>query len=255
MKRVFLNKLVVVAFLVLAALTSCNKDDDDKVPLLQVIIYDDDRYDVFEYDHQNRISKILKYSRSGGSYHVEEDLLIYKGNDLVKIEHKGGLYGFTEYIKNENQIIVSLGDNDANKNLQTTIHLNSDGYPVGYEYTSVLIAHQYQDGNMTNYTETWTTTIQGETIIHTEYKYDNNKSVFYHCKTPKWFMFYFYGILASQNNVIEAYHYSPSAEQTDYKYEYKYEFNSAGFPTKRIDTIKHDNGSESTFDTFEFIYK
>ena len=63
-----------------------------------------------------------------------------------------------------------------------------------------------------------------------DYKYDNNKSPFYYCKTPKWYFIVHIGlggyVQGNQNNVTEI------STGGGRKYEYKYEYASNGFPPK-----------------------
>jgi len=196
---------------------------------------DDDTgsYNKYEYDSQNRITKISWFDKANGDFYNTTKTFFYNGNDLVKTVEKGQWHDDVtiEYVKNGNKINIS--EDHGNDNIFTyTLDLNDDGYPIKYtgynDYYlgNVQINYQYKDGNLIK--ETWD--------VYTssfDYKYDNNKSPFYHCKTHKWYLILYEGY-GNHNNVIEKL-------EGDWKTEYTYEYDSAGFPTKITSSDSKDN--------------
>ena len=230
MKRFFVSNLIIAVLIVSAAFTSCKKDEDDEVgdmvKLLETIAWGDGYYYRFEYDSQNRIKKI---SNTGDVF----VMLAYSGDDLAGIAKEGNT--------------ITIGNEKYD--------LNNDGFLAKWSYSSDKssqeVSFQYQDGNMTKvmsesaeYDESW------EYV--TEYEYDDKKSPFLNCKTPKWFMFslefneylFSYG---SKNNKTEI---SGDDGYTTLEYEY----DSEGYPTKCTSKEFYD-GEEVGGNVFEFTYK
>jgi len=227
--------LIIASIAVSAAFTSCS----NKVQLLKTITYEDDSYTEFEYDNQNRITKMSKYSTNEDFNKTQT--LTYSGNDLVRIVSEVFyLNDDEEYTKSGNIIRSSTG---------YTIELDNDGYPTKRERASegfsFVTTYQYQSGNLTkvSFKQMWDDFITGEGI--TEYKYDNMKSPFLYCKTPKW---YFICVIDNsiQNNITEKNHMYNKVE-----YTYEYEYNNAGFPTKMTMTDKYYD--EVTVLTFQYV--
>ena len=258
MKRLILNYLILLSLIVFVVLTSCKKNDDDsKVQLLETITYSKGNVVKYEYDHQNRISKIYTY--------IDENLLstttvVYSGKDLITLIHEENNNpenNFTgKHIKNGNTITSY-----KNEELASTMYLNNDGYPIRNEgmveeegeMVSYVYAFQYQDGNMTKMNNTMS--LNGvETVSSTEYKYDNKKSPFYNCKSPKWLTGNPIGSLyGRQNNVIEQ-----TSSFFKVKIEYDYKYDDAEYPTKctMIYKIEAFESNEYTYtNVIEFKYK
>jgi len=196
--------------------------EPEKVKLLETITYNNGHQIKFEYDNQNRITKIDGLD--------DAEALFYNGNDLVRFESAYGTY--QECVKSGNKITITRkGDGWVDNPF--IIFLNDDGFPIriensGENWTSVT-TYQYENDNMTNHTyEEWENgEFSGSDII--DYKYGNNKSPLYHCNTPKWFLFYIFCELGSRNNIIEA---TLGWGENSIISEYEYEYDSDGFPTK-----------------------
>jgi len=207
----------------------------DKVQLLEKVIYDGWYYK-FEYDDQKRLINKSWYQDNGNVGGTST--FTYSGNDLVKFVDFGGTtYEFT---KNVNQITI-VGTTTSNSSVTSTLSLNSDGLPVKLEenfWTDYFYVRtfQYQDGNLLQITET--VTYSGVTNSGSlAYKYDDKKSPLYHCKTPKWFFYWWirhegFDVFnhVNQNNLIER------PEFDDLIFVYSYTYDSAGFPTKCKET-------------------
>jgi len=123
--------------------------------------------------------------------------------------------------------------------------LNSDGHPVKIEKFmfiggySTLYTYSFMNGNLMNVAEN-----VGGNETYMECNYDDKKSPFYNCTTPRWYMFAFsfkeynyfpfqytdyfpFQEFASQNNGL----------RDMYTQElFTYEYDSDGFPTKRTNT-------------------
>ena len=265
MKKVILNYLVITSLVIFSALTSCSDcgcDDDiyieDEVQLLKTIKYDGvSSFYRYEYDTENRIEKI---SFCGG-YGMENEILLssqtftYNEDDLVRVvEEKNGYPEFgstTEFIKSGNKITMTKKYNNDEDDIIATIDLNNDGFLTKYEEirendSQVVIIYQINGGNMTKYSykSTWRDEIYEFSI---EYKYDNKKSQFYHCNTPKWYLMVTsdYGIDGSQNNVIE------QSWNGGEKSELKYEYDNSGYPIKCTKTTKWEGYDD--IELLEFV--
>jgi hypothetical protein len=214
MKNKVLNYLIIAAIAVSAAFTSCKKDDDknnndnDVVKLLETIVWKAGYWDKYEYDGKNRISKRSVY---GDGKLYTTGTFTYSGDDLVKIawaypDHPN--YDDEEvFEKTGNTIKIDDGGNE-------TLTLNNDGYLTKYVYEDegddwseeIEITFEYKDGNLTK--SKWIYIEDGvkEEEVE-EYKYDDKKSPFLHCKTPKWYLIFGFvgddGFLGLKNNLTE----------------------------------------------------
>ena len=212
--------LPLLALMLFIACRGDNDDKNNKVQLVKTItVYTRVPWSLhFEYDEKDRVTSIF-------SDELDEKItFIYSGDDFVKVL---GFEGTKECSKNGNTITILDG--------KTTIilELNSDEYPikakVSYEYPDHLDERhynlQYLDGNLVY--------VSDNDVRRCEYKYDNKKSPFYNCKTPKWLpVFYclaaygFSGYYGVKNNVIEfKYGRNDTMERS-------YEYDDNGFPTK-----------------------
>jgi len=170
----------------------------------------------FEYDDQNRITKI-----TNGTY--VKTITYNNDGELDSYVYAHGK-NFT-YKRNGNKITVYDG-----KTVYGKIDLNAEGLPKNEKYTGDCsdcpeqsINREYENGNMT--------AVRRQDDWFDNYTYDNKKSPFYHCKTPKWFLLAFldYDI---KNNTLTNYawfEYSSTLDSASYTY------NEAGFPlTQKI---------------------
>jgi len=219
----FLTYLLIAVFAISAVFTSCKPDDDDNgntdVQLVKTVI-SGDYHMSFEYDDKNRITVVNVGDKTISRTYVQ---LMYSGNDLVKFILNGSYGENDEYVADflkDGNIITLLGQDGYT----TTFELNSDGYLVNYGGTT----WQYLNGNMVSvFSADWSWA----------YKYDNQKSPFYHCKTPKWFLVFFNSLIVDgafpffysiKNNFTEAYR----NEYEHTREEYTYEYDNNSFATK-----------------------
>ena len=272
MKKIVLNYLVIAALAITATFTSCDekseKEDPNQIKLLKTITecfrnYDNldynsgcyDKYK-FEYDEQNRITKISCYFSSEDLHYT--NTYTYAGDDLIQVlwSHSSGDIETYEYTKDGYIITEKYTRNGVNSTYDFVntyaIELDSDGMPVKRtredEYGNTYVeTYGYQDGNLTGYTMTRTSK-SGNTDLDSEtYQYDNQKGALYHCKTPKWYLFLELNYFGVKNNRTEEGWIRHSAE-------YTYEFDGAGFPAKR--TCRSVTGMSSWVSVWvdEFTY-
>jgi hypothetical protein len=213
-----------------------SSEQTDGVKLLECITDDNGKVQKkFEYDGQNRIVKIC-YLGDDGKTLSATNTIVYAKN-LVTIENISSNNSYvTKYVKNGNTI--TLEDVE-------TLTVNEDGYVVRIDKES-------GDGWSTNYYYEAGNLIFSPAQVDVsseeqKYSYDNKKSPFSNSNTPKWL----FGVLlgdfsyASKNNVLEE---SWSGTVATGNAEYKYEYDSDGFPTNQ--TLKVHGDTKIT----RFIY-
>ena len=258
MKKRILNLKMLVFIASAVFFTACpeggsegNPDGSGTVKLLKAITDNDGWSQEYVYDSQNRITKISEYENGKLD---ETRTLSYKGNDLVKIVYvdvNNPQYNSTiEITTNGNKITCSTDESNC------TVDLNSDGFPVKYEEVydngdSWSEIYQYQSGNLSKYsikdiyngkTDEWNYT----------YKYDKQTSPFYHCNTPKWFMFWWFDCRAGKNNVTDETR-NNETRNTSSKTTFTYTYDKDGFPTSYTETYEGSSGSTSEYE-YELTY-
>ena len=248
MNRQIFIYLTSAAIAIAAAFTSCQKDHNVKVKLLETLTEPYGAYGKFEYDSQNRLTKYSRYNSSGEL--LETRTLTYSGNDLVKAVFNSA--SFHEYTKIGNKITAIYSSDDTQ-----TWDLNSDGLlaksVLEIVGNSQVIDYQYQKGNIVKYNYVYTYAEGGTFKTFNEYKYDNKKSPMYSCTTPQWYLIYSFKDISSTNNMTEEkWNVNPNTGAGPYEdvYKYIYEYDSDGYPTKR--TITLNNGSK---EVIEYAYK
>jgi len=241
MNRHFFINLTVAAMVIAVAFTSCQKDDNDKVKLLETVKEPYGQYHKFEYDSQNRLAKYSKYNSDGEL--LETRTHTYSGNDLVKVMFNSTV--IFEYTKSGNKITATPGTQ--------TWDLNSDGQLVKYEMeiggNSQIIDFQNHKGNIVKRIYVYNHEAGETDNVINEYKYDNKKSPMYNCTTPQWYLIYSFIdlMIGTKNNMIEQ-KWKWNADSYTDEYEYKYEYDSDGYPTKRI---SNSNGNK---EVTEYVY-
>jgi len=258
MKRI-LSYLVIAAIAISAAKAT---DSNDSVKLPETITFNHggydrftlnaDGYDKYEYDAQNRITKISSYDEDGGQSHTQT--LTYVGDDLVKYVHARYIREEPEflvtatevYAKSGDQITVTYYDGTGVERGTTILDITNGEYiskwlPMFIDYAAE-ISYQYHNGNITKathrYVEEWNGITITERSWEEAYEYDNNKSPFVNCKTPKWYLLYRHPLLFSgQNNRV--------VEKEGYVIQYEYD--SDGYPTKCTFTMRIYDESDTDF--------
>ena len=259
---------------------SANGGGNEKVQLPEYVIWNNNNYlngyRKFEYDDKNRIKKM--------SGHSDNFIFTYDGDDLVKIEDENDNL-LAEFVKSGNKITVTSERTEYRKEwvcddpvskincrweeysetvtYSYTIDVDNDGYPIKYENNSGEIYNfQFQKGNLSKFSGEY----NGD-AFEVVYQYDESKSPFYHCKTPKWYLvlymnnydifnLFYYSLsyddcadilFGNKNNVTEM---TVTANWGwDYKSDFRYIFDSAGYPIRRTEL------SDGSVYTVEFINK
>ena len=195
-------------------------DETKDIILLEEMEVRSDKYDwvirdVFEYDAQHRITKRYHYNNEG----FVEILTFNFSEDLVTISHNlyDGVYPSLG-IKGDTICYYEVGSycievNDKKIPVKQTIY--SRGQMQRFEQTTTYI-YTWVNGNLAraDYETHGVSSQSGEyERSGTEtYTYDKKKSPFYHCVTPKWFIWWWFGD-CSVNNVT-------SNGDTTYEYTY-----------------------------------
>jgi len=186
---------------------SCGGGGD--VKLLETITDGSGKVQRFEYDKKNRIVKI-------------DDKTITYADNLITV-------GTQKFAINGNTITVD----------GSSLTINGDGYIVN-EGNHGEVDYEYKDGNLIRIY--WS-----ESAYEDNYKYDDKKSPFSNCNTPKWLIQRLLYDYASKNNVV-------SYEGENGKGTYKYEYDSDGFPVKLTRTYKPWEGDEVYTTTTNYTY-
>ena len=195
----------------------------------------------FEYDGQNRMTKVSRTDTDEGTITVKT--ITYSGAEPVSLTETGNGYTATKTFKrNMNSVTVNPGD------YETVLTLDSDGFiiqEIEGEYES---SYEYINGNMTAY--------YGPSSIVT-YTYDDQKSTSL-CYTPKWILQLtgqaWFTETIWRNNMIEQSWSSLSEEAFDTDLgggtnQITYEFDKDGYPIKAHWDFM---GLESSTATFEY---
>ena len=228
----------------------------NEVKLLEIKNLDDGSFSKYEYDEQLRLVQISKFGNEGN--HQSTHTLIYheeKSIDLIFEDLSNPQLGWTrEFTKIENEIAVkeTLKNGDVST---SKIELDNYELPIKWEKVNVwFIDYLIFEENLLEHKLGF---YESE-YYPSEYSYDNNKSPFYNCKTPKWFMFCWFEENGSKNNVTEK---KWTEEYCDVITKYEYIYDSDNFPTKCTITnsmYEMDNPEEvgnTWINTVEYKYK
>ena len=251
-KRLKLRNVVVIATCLagIIILASFGKEKEiesqETVFLLEEIQSSDGERSVYEYDNQNRITKYTIYDTNGQPYWLSTYTYNAEG-DLIEQEDNNFKITFT---KNGNKI--TFVDEERG---YIEIELNNQGLPVKdtYEYewadesgmfwSKYTTTLTWQNGNLikTEAKDEWKAGSEtGSETSSTTYTYDDKKTPLYHCKTPKWFLWW---DGYNTNNNIKMW------DNGTFAITYEYTYNDDGFPVTR----KASNNSIT--DTFIYAKK
>ena len=208
---------------------------------------DNTRFEEYEYDDQNRITKISFNSETAIVNPFQTNEFTYNAEgDLVKFERKdinspSNDY-VEEYVKSDNIITITNKVTSGRPDLIYKMYLNNDGYPSKYEHTdlygnyTVVYTYYYQDDNLTRTSQT-RTYIYG-LVERTEwnYVYDNKNNPRSCTKTPEWAMIWHFGTGVSRNNVTNSSGFRVFNDGRPNEFigrtDSTLEYDSDGFPTK-----------------------
>jgi len=254
----FLRKTGFVLLASCIIFNGCKKDDDknganEKVYLVTEISseYEDWR---FEYDAQNRITKIIE---NDGKNIRTQTLSYNSAGDLVEIHYGDYVDAAMTFTKTGN--IITYHYSWEGYEFILTFEINADKLPLkmAEEYTSNgdwykrVNTFQYQGRNIIKFTydgeEYWNGKLEKHSFTGT-LSYDNKKSPFYHCKTPGWFFIYFWkGAYVLHNN------FKTLNRSDGYTVTCEHTYNDAGFPLIRNNIGNWDDEEyEYTTETFKY---
>ena len=221
------------------------EEEEDAVYLLTELSYSDrtgSKMTIYLYDEQNRITKITEYDNDG----IEDKIMTlnYDGADLISMKTKrfGGEYTHT-YTKDGSKIVITA----SNTSGITTIDLNAQGFPlkatlkttVWSNVLNCISPYTWQNGNITqaDYKEEYESGPSTDYYISTTFTYDDNKSPFYNCQTPAWWIIREGGWWINNNPIISVELYNEIVTETKYTYTY----NDDGFPLTIEFTVISDD--------------
>ncbi|MDR2887064.1 MAG: hypothetical protein LBV26_03525 [Bacteroidales bacterium] len=218
MKKQIYRYIAVVAILVSAVFASCKDNDETQDPVILLeemhhIRHHNDTKDVFEYDKRNRITKCLTYY-IGTTEVYYTNTITYKANGNLELLIESGETYITTFAKKGNKISYT----DEINNTSGEMEVDSQGFPVkgtwerkGDNLGRGTSTFTWENGNLTQEKREYCVENDGKEYSYIEtstYTYDNKKSPFYNCATPKWFLMYWLGVAYCGENNLETAIYS-----------------------------------------------
>ena len=239
---------IVACLAVSVALVGCGKENGDDVgdgPLVTEIIYDDGWRETFEYDSQNRITKMTSYD--DGKVRSFETLSYNSEGDLISLTRN-----YPDYPDNDETMTFTKNGNTITMNrsfADEVFELNAQGLlgKTTREASSekLIITYQYQEKNLTTVTEDVEANWNGENykrFTTITFTYDDKKGAFYHCKTPQWYLVrmyvHYFGIQNNPKTSIFTRDGSVRATET-----FEYTYNDEGFPITI--TMKYEDDDDN----------
>jgi len=190
---------------------------------------------VYEYDDQDRITKVTASAMIGGQIHSVET---FKYNIISGVlEEWKKEYPLnpenneiTVYSKNDNKISFEMNSE------RYVFDLNVQGLIENYSTKSndesgYIGTFTWHNGNLTKieWKEVWKENGEEKYSppFSDKFEHDDKKSPFYHCKTPKWFLWFNDRGQQNENNIKTETFYGVAPITC------VYEYNADGFPAKR----------------------
>ena len=222
-------------------------------------VYEYDRSIKFEYDEQNRITKIT--TSYGDEVHEVRTLGYNEVGDLISLNWEWCNDSYPDFPHttrtfSQNDKVVTITYPtlvDDETDLRMSMVLNDQGLPEKYSsYQSIyevddsysIFIYQYQDGNLSSRTYVDKAYYNDDPGSQTmTYTYDNKKGPFYHCKTPKWVLIWsFDNMIGIQNNIKGG------------SFTFEYMYNEDGFPLTQK-TILNDSRYSPYITTYKYEKK
>ena len=248
----FLNMLCLSLLAAVFIFSGCDKDNgDDKNDGTEYLVTEISSEDEgriirtsFEYDEQNRITKIISYRE----WFDEEEpytwttTITYNNTNLVTVVD--GDDDIITFTRSGNIVTVKASWWDDSDRVRSEIYeVNAQGLVVKYSSEST-----YEDGDWWKDVEIYE--YQGRNLIKVTFEseefwdgetrewsstatltYDDKKSPFYHSSTPHWFYFLDGLILYGVHNNMTSIDWGDGDEMT-----VAYTYNTNGSPATRIET-------------------
>jgi len=187
-----------------------------------------------DYDDKNRLTK-MSYFMEGETTPGIEASITYNGNDLVKFDETTGYPGTTTRTVDFSQSgnIITIKDTNTYPAIYM-LTLNNVGLPakeeIQYVYDNddvddeIYSTFYFQYDENGNMTKKWCGDFC-KSSEEFEGKYEKNKAPFYNCKTPKWWLnWYFHNSYWDINNNRTERSYN------GHKWIYTYVYDRDGFP-------------------------
>gem|GEM_PF-5022046 len=233
-------------------------EDGGKVKLLESVVIGNEEYNKYEYDAQDRLIKMTSREEPG---YLETWTFTYNSaNELIK--HTRNSTTFT-YTKNGNIIQYETSDSQYGM-----IELSAKELPIKHSLNSLKSVGEYvyQNDNLTEIIYKGT---DGKISSTYTFTYDDKKSPFSHCKTPKWVFTvidtgYRWAEKPSINNVTtdnEVLYRENGTLALRYSSIVTYTYDSDGYPiTATITEKETDNSGNTTtiyvlYITYKYITK
>ena len=254
MKKVILNSLIIAALALTAAFTSCKSKKSSDVKLLERMIIDNGTEWRFEYNDKNQIVKIDEYKKRE-LYKTET--ITYNSNNItverkdIKHPHPDS-YIFTTIFVIKDQTIT-FHDGDYMMTITDNGYIDEEFGRMddGGDWYSTMV-YEYKNGKMTSQTIT-----PGYIF---SFEYDDKMSPFRNVASPKWLLQQIFNRhVTFENNITkrndEGLPWYESTVETS-----QYEYDSNGFPTKRISKIEYQDDPDADqtkfkYTTTHYIYR
>jgi hypothetical protein len=215
---------------------------EDEIRLLERINYNDGSYTEYKYDDKNRLAGVSSYDEKGNrlieeGLEYEDDYLV--GGSKVWGNDDDVAFSSAEYNNYDRNIIITNGGqrfgNDAVYRLNEHGIIMRTGYA---DYTTTIEVYKYDDnGNIIKITEI----DDGDICKITEYEYDNKKSPYIHCNTPKWWLQFMN--FPTKNNIIK------TTKNGKVEEEYVYEYDEFGYPIKQT---RNKGTKDETIEVYKY---
>ena len=217
----------------------------------------------FEYDDQNRITKMTTNNYYTGDLYSVSTLSYNNAGDLTSVLRSIPDYPLYDqtitFSKSGNIITVtnSQWNEDDDRIISEKIELNAQGLPSKITYEIIyddgdwykeVATIKYQGKNLIEYAREEIRVWNGETDTgggKATMTYDDKKAPLYHCKSPEWFLILeFIDYCGIQNNILTV-----NSDWNSATYEYTYTYNDDGFPLTRTGT----SDTETWTETYKYV--
>lgn len=272
---------VIISLIFVFIIVGCKPKDQEPTSNRKQLIEcatGEDTYAEYKYDKLLRlISDITSTGPSEDDDPLGGRVIKYKGNEIVYSEYFGSDSPPTNY-KRDGNVITGISvlpgeDEDGNRieyeRYEEVFYLNDEGYLIkheiqihrrggSYEYSDNETSEEGDYHNITEYIydkngnlTKQISTVNSEKPEYEEYEYDNKRSPFTYCNTPKWKFMGLPGIeghlISGEGSIKNNLTKVIRDGKVIYKYEYKYD--DAGYP---IQCTSYYNGEKIEFVTYRY---
>ena len=230
--------ILFIAFFA-ATFTFCTRNDDcplfqkesalEEIQLLSTVSIDGVLHLKYEYDARNRIAQIQWFNEKG-EVEGAEIYTYFDDNDLVFVRYSNG--ETLSFEQSGNRIYKVKGTERSfyysldEQGLITAKHSRSSRSEHAF---SSVFAYEYKGGNLVKTVSEQNFAYPDESFSIKDtatFVYDDKKSPFYYCQTPKWFLTI--NGMDIKNNLISC----------DIALRYAYTYNDSGFALTRTNILE-----------------